>query len=71
MSQISISDWISIICSFISLFVTIIIARLQMRQSKKMADFEKRQDEREEQRYAENVKSKQYLLFQNIILIED
>lgn len=27
-----------------------------MRQSKKMADFEKRQDEREEQRYAENVK---------------
>lgn len=56
MSQISISDWISIFCSFISLFVTIIIAGLQMRQSKKMADFEKRQDEREEQRYAENVK---------------
>lgn len=56
MSQISISDCISIISSFISLFATIIIAGLQMRQSKKMADFEKRQDEREEQRYAENVK---------------
>lgn len=57
MIRISISDWISIICSVVALFVTIAIALLQNKQSKKMADFEKRQDERDEQRHAENVKA--------------
>lgn len=57
MNNIGISDWISIICSAIALLVTIVIAILQMRQSGRMAKFEKRQDERDERRYAEGVKA--------------
>lgn len=52
----SISDWISIICSGIALIVTVIIAVLQIKQSDRMEKFEKRQDERDEQRHCESVK---------------
>ena len=51
------SDWISIICASISLIVTIVIAFLQLWQSRRMERFERRQDERDEQRHAEGVKS--------------
>ena len=51
------SDWISIICAFISLTATVVIAVLQWRQSKRMEEFECRQDERDERRHAEGVKS--------------
>ena len=51
------SDRISIICAVISLFVTIAIAGLQLRQSGRMGKFERRQDERDERRHAEEVKS--------------
>ena len=53
----SVSDWISIICAGVSLFVTIIIAILQFWQSSRMNKFELRQDERDEQRHAESVKA--------------
>lgn len=51
------SDWISIICASISLVVTIVIAGLQLWQSGRMEKFERRQDERDERRHAEEVKS--------------
>ena len=51
------SDWISIICASISLIVTIVIAGLQWWQSGRMEKFERRQDERDERRHAEEVKS--------------
>lgn len=51
------SDWISIICASISLIVTIVIAFLQLWQSRRMERFERRQDERDDQRHAEGVKS--------------
>lgn len=51
------SDWISIICASISLIVTIVIAGLQLWQSGRMEKFERRQDERDERRHAEEVKS--------------
>lgn len=53
----SCSDWISIICAGVSLIVTIIIAGLQFWQSSRMNKFERRQDERDEQRHAESVKA--------------
>lgn len=53
----SCSDWISIICAGVSLIVTIIIAILQFWQSSRMNKFERRQDERDEQRHAESVKA--------------
>lgn len=53
-----ISELINIICSFVAVIVTIIIAVLQIRQSKRMAEFEKRQDERDEERHAEEVNAK-------------
>lgn len=53
----SCSDWISIICALISLVVTIVIAVLQLRQSGRMEKFERRQDDRDERRHAEEVKS--------------
>ena len=52
------SDWISIICASISLVVAIVIAGLQLWQSGRMAKFEQRQDERDERRHAEEVKSR-------------
>lgn len=51
------SDWISIICASISLIVTVVIAGLQLWQSGRMEKFERRQDERDERRRAEGVKS--------------
>ena len=51
------SDWISIICASISLIVTIVIAGLQLWQSGRMEKFERRQDERDERRHAEEMKS--------------
>ena len=51
------SDWISIIYASISLVVTIVIAGLQLWQSGRMEKFERRQDERDERRHAEEVKS--------------
>lgn len=51
------SDWISIICASISLVVAIVIAGLQLWQSGRMAKFEQRQDERDERRHDEEVKS--------------
>lgn len=51
------SDWISIICASVSLVVTIVIAGLQLWQSQRMEKFERRQDERDERRHAEGVKS--------------
>ena len=51
------SDWISIICASISLIVTVVIAGLQLWQSGRMERFERRQDERDERRHAEGVKS--------------
>lgn len=51
------SDWISIICASISLVVTIVIAVLQLWQSGRMEKFERRQDERDERRHVEEVKS--------------
>lgn len=51
------SDWISIISASISLIATIVIAGLQLWQSGRIEKFERRQDEREEQRHAEKVKS--------------
>lgn len=51
------SDWISIICAGVSLVVTIIMACLQFWQSSRINKFERRQDERDEQRHAESVKA--------------
>lgn len=51
------SDWINIICSLASLVATIVIAVLQLWQSGRMEKFEHRQDERDERRHAEGVKS--------------
>lgn len=46
-----------IICSAISLAATIVIAIMQIRQSKRMEEFEHRQDERDERRHAEGNKA--------------
>lgn len=54
----STSDIIAIICAAVSLIVTIIIAALQLWQNNRMEKFEIRQDERDEQRHAEEVKAK-------------
>lgn len=51
------SDWISIICASVSLIATIVIAGLQLWQSRRMEKFERRQDKRDERRHAESVKS--------------
>lgn len=53
----SISDWISIFGTVATLAVTIVIAGLQIWQSYRMERFEKRQDERDEQRHQEDVKA--------------
>lgn len=56
-SKMSRSDYISIICSVMSLFASIVIAILQIRQSCRMEEFERRQDKRDEKRHDEKVKS--------------
>ncbi|EIM2921270.1 hypothetical protein K5Z73_005027 [Escherichia coli] len=52
------SDWINVICAIMSLVVTIVIGVLQLWQSRRMEKFERRQDERDERRHAEGVKSR-------------
>lgn len=47
-----------LICAFISLFVTVIIGKKQSCQSKRMEEFERRQDERDERRHAEGNKAR-------------
>lgn len=47
-----------LICAFISLFVTVIIGKKQSCQSKRMEEFERRQDERDERRHAEENKAR-------------
>ena len=44
-------------CAFISLLVTAIIGMKQYCQSKRMEEFERRQDERDERRHAEGNKA--------------
>lgn len=51
------SDWTSIMELILSLFITIAIAALQIWQSYRMEQFEKRQDARDEQRHQEGVKA--------------
>lgn len=46
-----------LICAFISLIVTAIIGKKQCCQSKRMEEFERRQDERDERRHAEGNKA--------------
>ena len=46
------------ICSAISLIATIVIAFMQIRQSKRMEEFERRQDKRDERRHAEGNRTK-------------
>lgn len=53
----TVSDWISISCAVASLITAIVIAILQIRQSTRMEQFEKRQDKRDEERHAESVKA--------------
>lgn len=47
-----------LICAVISLVATVIIAKKQNRQSKRMEEFERRQDERDERRHAEGNKAR-------------
>lgn len=51
------NEWAELICAFISLLVTTIIGMKQYRQSKRMEEFERRQDERDERRHAEGNKA--------------
>ena len=51
------NEWAELICAFISLLVTTIIGMKQYRQSKRMDEFERRQDERDERRHAEENKA--------------
>lgn len=51
------NEWAELICAFISLLVTTIIGMKQYRQSKRMDEFERRQDERDERRHAEGNKA--------------
>lgn len=51
------NEWAELICAFISLLVTTIIGMKQYRQSKRMEEFERRQDERDERRHAEGNKT--------------
>lgn len=44
-------------CAFISLIATVVIAVMQICQSKRMEEFERRQDERDERRHAEGNKA--------------
>lgn len=51
------NEWAELICAFISLLVTTIIGMKQYRQSKRMDELERRQDERDERRHAEGNKA--------------
>lgn len=51
------NEWAELICAVISLLVTAIIGMKQYCQSKRMEEFERRQDERDERRHAEGNKA--------------
>lgn len=51
------NEWAELICAVISLLVTFIIGMKQYCQSKRMEEFERRQDERDERRHAEGNKA--------------
>lgn len=51
------NEWADLICAVISLLVTAIIGMKQYCQSKRMEEFERRQDERDERRHAEGNKA--------------
>lgn len=51
------NEWAELICAVISLLVTVIIGMKQYCQSKRMEEFERRQDERDERRHAEGNKA--------------
>lgn len=51
------NEWAELICAVISLLVIAIIGMKQYCQSKRMAEFERRQDERDERRHAEGNKA--------------
>lgn len=51
------NEWAELICAFISLLVTAIIGMKQYCQSKRMEEFEHRQDERDERRHTEGNKA--------------
>ena len=55
LDALSISDWISVVGAVASLALAGYIARVQYKQSAKMADMEKRIDERDERRHMESV----------------
>lgn len=51
------NEWAELICAVISLLVIVIIGMKQYCQSKRMEEFERRQDERDERRHAEGNKA--------------
>lgn len=51
------NEWVELICAVISLLVIAIIGMKQYCQSKRMEEFERRQDERDERRHAEGNKA--------------
>ncbi len=51
------NECVELICAAISLFVTVVIGKKQYFQSKRMEEFERRQDERDERRHAEGNKA--------------
>ena len=52
-----VSDWISLIGALASLVLTIVIAVVQYKQSKKIASMERAWDERDERRRVQEVKA--------------
>lgn len=64
------NEWAELICAFISLLVTAIIGMKQYRQSKRMEEFERRQDERDERRHAEGNKRRRSSLSRSITQTE-
>lgn len=52
------NEWAELTCAFISLLVTVIIGLKQYCQSRRMEEFERRQDERDERRHAEGNKAR-------------
>lgn len=47
------SEYVDLVCAAVSLIAAIVIAFLQLWQAKRVEDFERRQDERDERRHAE------------------
>ena len=55
LAALGVSEWISVADIVTSLLLAIVIACVQYKQSAKMADMEKRIDERDERRHAESI----------------